>query len=296
MDVYKLRVEDWEETPLDKERFEAETEKRPPYYVVNDKGVPSYFAICPGCDNPIQIIGFYRKLRHTKKPYAKHLANSIHKLAVYRQEAYDYCPYAAPRDYDATRRRSEADPLGEKILDILVPNFDRVVYILEQDTGIRISTRLAEEMLNDYRGQGGHLYMGATLQNIPWVFAYMTLSKTMMGRKIPGDDALLDAIEKKVPGAVINRDHHQVSWRKDGPYVELHYCFIHHRARHVDGRLKETMKLVVSYGDDNVPVYRKEIEFERDRFRRLIATPEERARRPRQEELVSLAERILGRR
>lgn len=294
MDVYKLTVDEWEEKSLDRARFEEETGKRKPWYVNNENGAKSCFAVCPGCDNPIQIIGFYRRSAHTDKPYARHYGQSIRDLAVYRQFAYDNCPYAAPRNYDRDARRTEADPLGDKILDILVPNFDRVIYILEQDIGLRITAKLAEEMLIDYRGQGGHLYMGATLQNIPWVFAYMTLSKSLMGRRVPGDDAMLDAIEANVSGAVIDRERRQVTWRQGGPYVELQYCFIHHRARHEEGSLRETMRMVVSHGRNNTPVYRKVIEFDRERFRNLLRTPADRAVRPRQDELVGLAERILG--
>ena len=91
-------------------------------------------------------------------------------------------------------------------------------------------------------------------------------------------------------------DIKQVKWQEGGKFIVLQYCFIHHRARHEDGMLKETMKLVVSHGDRNVDVYRKVIEFDRDRFRNLLDTKPERACRPRREELVGLAERILGRR
>ncbi|MCE8014348.1 hypothetical protein [Billgrantia desiderata] len=296
MDVYKLRTSDWAEKPLERARFEEETKMQPPWYVNNDKMGKSCFAVCPGCDNPIQIIGFYQKARHTDKPYAQHVPRSVSRLATYRQEAFNFCPYAAPRRYDPEGRRSETDPLGDKILDLLVQHFDRVVFILEEDTGIKITTGLAEDMLHHYRSRAGHLYMGATLQNVPWVFAYMTLSNSLMGRRIPGDDALLEAIEKKVPGAVINWERKQVTWKAKGTFVELNYCFIHHRTRHSDDTLKESMSMVVSHGRDNTTVYRKNITFDRVRFKRLINTPEERARRPRQKELVALAESILGRR
>ncbi|MBZ9559069.1 MULTISPECIES: hypothetical protein [unclassified Modicisalibacter] len=288
-----MKVEDWDEKPLDRARFEEETGRRNPWYANNETGEKSCFAVCPGCDNPIQIIGFYRRSAHTPEPYARHYGRSIRGLSVYRQFAYDNCPYSAPRRYDRDARRSGSDPLGDKILDILVPNFDRVIYLLEQDIGLKITAKLAEQMLIDYRGQEGHQYMGATLQNVPWVFAYMTLSKSLVGRRVPGDEAMLDAVEKTVPGAVIDRDRMQVTWRK-GQFVEVDFCFIHHRARHEDGNLRESMKMVVSHGRDNAPVYSKVIEFDRNRFRNLVRTPAERATRPRREELVGLAEKILG--
>ena len=192
MNVYKLSIVDWAEKPLNRDTFEQETGRRNPWYVNNGTAKPpSNFAVCPGCNNPIQIIGFYRKSEHTNSPYARHYGHSIRGLATYRQFAYDNCPYAAPRKYDASARRPAADPLGDRILDILVPNFDRVIWILEQDTGLKITSKLAEAMLMDYRGQQGHLYMGATLQNVPWTFAFMTLSKSLLGRRVTNDDDML---------------------------------------------------------------------------------------------------------
>lgn len=291
MNVYKLSVSDWDEKPLNKTVFEQETGKKSPWYVNNSEGASSNFAVCPGCDNPIQILGFYRQLANTNKPFARHHRYSIPNLAVYRQVAYDYCPYAAPRQYERAARRAGNDPLSNKILDILVPNFDRVIYILEQDIGIKISDRLAEELLVDYQGQGGAFYMGATLQNIPWIFAYMTRSKSLMGRMVTNDDVMLEVIKDRVPNVALNGK--QLTWKGE-KYVDLQFCFIDHRARHIDGKLQETMEIMVTLGRSNQQIYRKLIEFDRDRFRNLLRVSPDRAKRPRQEKLVSLAAKILG--
>lgn len=54
------------------------------------------------------------------------------------------------------------------------------------------------------------------------------------------------------------------------------------------------MTMVVSHGRQNTQIYQKIIDFDRERFMNLLRTPTERAVRPRQDELVGLAERILG--
>jgi len=296
MNVYKLTVNQWGEKPLDKEIFETETGRARPWYVNNESGPPSCFAVCPACDNPIQILGFYHQLKNTDRPYARHYPNTISGLAVYRQEDYEFCPHAAARDCDPQARRHQGDPLSEKILDILVPNFDRVIYILEAVLGFRISDKLAKELLIDYQGQAGHRYLKATLQNIPWIFAYMTLAKSLMGRVIT-EEPLLAAIREKVPQAVIRPTTrgHQVSWEGSQGYLELTFCLMHHRARQgTDGGLKETMKMVVMHGRKDV--YSKTIEFDREWFRALVQLPPEKAKRPRQATLVALAERTIGHR
>lgn len=295
MNVYKLTVNDWTEKPLDREVFETETGRKKPWYVSKETGVPSCFAVCPACDNPIQILGFYHALKNTEKPYARHVPQTVPNLAIYQQENYDFCPYAANRNYDSQARRREGDLLGEKILDILVPNFDRVIFILEAVVGFKISDNLAEALLKDYYGQAGYRYTGATLQNIPWVFAYMTLSKSLLGRVIT-DNELVTAVQKKVKDIVINptAKGQQVSWVDSKKFVELDFCFMHHRARlDQDGSLKESMKMVVRQRN-NADVYSKTIEFDRARFRSLINVPEEKAKRPRQASLVAMAERVFG--
>lgn len=297
MNVYKLTVDDWAEKPLDREIFEAETGRKKPWYVNNETGSPSCFAVCPACDNPIQILGFYHALKNTENPYARHTPQSVRGLAAYRQESYDFCPYAANRKYDSQARRQQGDPLGEKILDILVPNFDRVIYILEAALGFKISDNLANALLKDYSGQTGYRYTGATLQNIPWVFAYMTLAKSLLGRVVT-DDELLAAIQKEVANIAVTPTSRgqQVSWGASKDFVELTFCFMHHRARlDNDGNLKETMKMVVRQGN-NTDVYSKTIEFDRQWFRNLIQLPQERAKRPRKATLVALAERVFGKR
>ncbi|WP_110648789.1 hypothetical protein [Salinicola peritrichatus] len=296
MDVYKLQTSDWDELPLDKETFEASTGKQKPWYTNNRGGDPATFAVCPGCDNPILILGFLFKLANTDAPYARHYQGNVEGLAEYRDWAYENCPYSNPQEYDRNSRRPAADPLGDKILDILVPNFDRVVYLLEKDIGIRISYALAKQMLEDYRDWDGHLYMGATLQNIPWVFAYMTVSKSLAGRVVFNNPELLAAIEEhQVRGVVIDHKSHRIGWQ-EGKYLSLDVCFIHHRARHSNQHLEETMVMQVTTGrpPHAREIYRQTIEFNRDHFKNLLNMSPERAKRPRREELVELAEEILG--
>lgn len=57
MDVYKLRIEDTESKIIDKEGFEAETFRRDPWYQPGSAGKLAQFAVCPACDNPVQLVG-----------------------------------------------------------------------------------------------------------------------------------------------------------------------------------------------------------------------------------------------
>jgi len=68
-------------------------------------------------------------------------------------------------------RKAVLDPVPRKILETLIDQFDHVVYLLQKETGIQFSPELLKQMLETYRSARGYLYYGATLQNVPWIFA-----------------------------------------------------------------------------------------------------------------------------
>ncbi|MEN1557917.1 hypothetical protein AAIH45_35640, partial [Pseudomonas aeruginosa] len=59
MDVYKLKPEETDERPIERERFEEETRRQEPWFSTSENGTEGHFAVCPACDNPVQIIGLY---------------------------------------------------------------------------------------------------------------------------------------------------------------------------------------------------------------------------------------------
>lgn len=68
MDVYKLRIEDTESKTIDKDRFESETFRREPWYQPGSAGKLAQFAVCPACDNPVQLVGLYELPPNVKIP------------------------------------------------------------------------------------------------------------------------------------------------------------------------------------------------------------------------------------
>lgn len=72
MNVYKLSVQTQGYFLIEKNDYEQRTARRPPWYKMSDDGEPRYFAICPACNNPTQIIGLYKLPANVYHPYAKH--------------------------------------------------------------------------------------------------------------------------------------------------------------------------------------------------------------------------------
>lgn len=86
IDVYKLRIEDTESKILDKDLFEAETFRREPWYQPGSGAKLAQFAVCPACDNPVQLVGLYDLPPNVKNPYGKHTTKSIQGIAPFDGE------------------------------------------------------------------------------------------------------------------------------------------------------------------------------------------------------------------
>lgn len=151
MDVYKVRIEDTESKIIDKEGFEAETFRRDPWYQPGSAGKLAQFAVCPACDNPVQLVGLYELPPNVKNPFGKHATKSIRGIAPFDSEARNDCPYFQPRQHKKTERKTRFDGVPRKILKLLIEQFDRVVYILEKETQLVLSENALRGMLQRYK-------------------------------------------------------------------------------------------------------------------------------------------------
>ena len=67
-------------------------------FVVAEGGHRRLYAVCPECDNPIQLIGLNRRELDAghRRPYAKHIKRDVPGVAEYDGKAYLECPYSDP--------------------------------------------------------------------------------------------------------------------------------------------------------------------------------------------------------
>lgn len=74
MDVFKTHVGEGKALMINEENFYLATRERKPY-VVDSGGVKSFYAVCPECDNPIQLIGLLRRQQDSlpHRPYGRHI-------------------------------------------------------------------------------------------------------------------------------------------------------------------------------------------------------------------------------
>ncbi|ARU64442.1 hypothetical protein BTV20_02440 [Histophilus somni] len=196
MDRIKFDQNDNQNYPIDKNLFEKKTRKSKLFNRKNASNEINQYAICPACNGPVQVIGLYKKLLNTDKPYGKHINYSLSGLATYYQADYDFCPYRAKRqEYDKETRKAEVNPLVLSIIQKLVLNFDRMIYLISKYTGIYISKSFAYSLLNDYFDSKAYLYPGSTLINIPFMLMYFMRANSLFYRRIDLKSRLAQTLE-----------------------------------------------------------------------------------------------------
>lgn len=286
MKLFKANVADSKAYEISQKNFQHQTKRRSPHYQ-NKEGRTVHYAVCPACENPIQIIGLYTPAKHTDKPFGKHVKKPIHKLAQYDQQAYDFCPYASHKlTLNKKQKKEKLTDREKRILTQLIEYFDQVAYIFKEQTGIHLSKKLATEMLRAYKAEQGYLYYGANFLNVPWVFAYMSDNQKLWGRKI-ADSKLQERILSANPN--ISFDEHGILTSK--AYSDINFWFTDHkRVNDSEGDLIESMQLVISESSKNIVT--KSIEFDHSFFQSLLHVPD--SKRPRKDEMVSVARKILG--
>jgi len=289
MDVFKISVDTQQVHKITQENFDQVTKKQASWYQPIN-GHQGWFAVCPACDNPIQIIGMLER----DAPYGKHFFPTAGAVAVplkgrVDKEEYEWCPYASKNKHlTKDARRAEGSELALLIKQTLIEQFDRVIYLLEKGIGMKISETLAKQMLEDYRLAEGWRYRGATRQNIPWVFAYMMQTKWVKGR-IFYDKNLLEELCTKRTDLIFN-DKGKLTTKDEKNFCDLSFSFIKHR-RHVEQHtLSESIEFNIANSKQET-VYKKTIAFEYGDFLRLINSKNEAYRKM---NLVELARSVLG--
>ncbi|CCO24046.1 conserved protein of unknown function [Maridesulfovibrio hydrothermalis AM13 = DSM 14728] len=240
------------------------TRKADPFYQHNDKGEIVQYAVCPDCNNPIQIIGLYTKLKNTDHPYGKHCTRSIRDIADYNAQAFEYCSLANPnRSLNKDMKRKSKGEKGEQIISIIRNYFDQIAFIFSKFTGIYMSRGLAVRMLKKYKSSEGYLYFGANSMNVPWIFAYMANNHSLFGQKIV-DDTLRELIKKNCQNIYFEGE-----WIRTKKYTDIEFWFTKHRQTMTpENGLSESMELKLTYNGKTF--FSKKIDFDHDYFQNLM--------------------------
>ena len=259
--------------------------KSPPYYKMDSHGQESFFAVCPCCENPIQIVGLFKETKEAgRKPYGKHFKGSVPHLANYCEEDYYNCPYSKPQRKTAKgKKRSDDSTVARAMLHLLMEQFDRIIYILAKDIDMYISQDTAEDMLRSYIRNEGWRFNDASLHNLPWKFAEAERGLRLFGRLIRRNSVLEQALREKCPEVELrptDEAHSDGSFLQvcshDNKFVNLRYLLYNHQIKMDDTgeRIEETIVFRVYRGEaPNIEtILEKEISIRTDYFMNLISS------------------------
>ena len=148
MDVFKTHVGEGRAIAISRENYFMEAKGMEPYVVERD-GHRTFYAVCPECDNPIQLIGLNRRELDAghRRPYGRHVGHDVPRVAVYDETAYLECSYSNPgyhRDPGSRRPPVQSHGIG------LVPDYEGPV----RPGGIRLAARFGNTPWHQETAEG----------------------------------------------------------------------------------------------------------------------------------------------
>ena len=251
---------------ITRENFERVTGCKEPF---------EQYAICPSCLNPIQIIGLVQEIK--SKPYGRHSGKNINGFPAWNERKYEYCPYA---DRNKRRQPNEDELLREitdsviELYNLLREQFDRVVYVISKELGIRCSTMFWRKVLNQFLVNEVYFYPWLTESNLPYIFALKGMQhQNILGQKFLIGTQLYNAIEahNNVSFEVDEKNPEYARLKNAGTYLNLQVRFYGHRQKAVEGEeLSESMFFCVDDMDSDEEIYRTRLTFNETYFPNLI--------------------------
>lgn len=154
-----------------KTKYEERVGNNPGYIqVVN--GEKKHLALCPRCNNPVAILGIYKKI--DVAPHARHAKGmSIPDVVQYDEYKFLHCPYHKKRsDYIKEYVPETEEPQRLELYKIAKEHYDKAIYLLQKETGINITRKMAEALAENYAIMRAYNYIDATIYNIPWYLIY----------------------------------------------------------------------------------------------------------------------------
>lgn len=154
-----------------KRKYEERIGNNPNYTQAIDGDV-KHLAICPRCNNPVVILGIYKKINVS--PHARHV-NSINipNVTQFSQYKLERCPYYNKKaNYVKEYVPETEETQRQELYRIAKENYDKAIYLLQKETGIHMNLDMAKKLAENYVIMRAYNYIDATIYNIPWYLIY----------------------------------------------------------------------------------------------------------------------------
>ena len=174
---------------LTKENYINITNKKEPYFQGK-----SYFAICPCCGNPIQIINLFKEkyeenITKRRRVHARHVPRSILGVAKYNEEKYHSCELHNPIAFTLRIVRNNYRE-NQELKQLIEKNKKEIIYDIKEITGIYFKNKKLEEIINSFLKNGNYCYTYINRFNIPYAILYTEKSINIYGQRLNVDNEL----------------------------------------------------------------------------------------------------------
>lgn len=141
-------------------------------YIQTSDGSAKHLAVCPRCNNPVVILGIYKKIDIA--PHARHDRNvNIPGVAQFNEYKLLRCPYYNKKaNYIREYVPETEEPQRRELYRIAKEHYDKAIYLLQKETGICITSKMADALAKNYVRMRAYNYIDATIYNIPWYLLY----------------------------------------------------------------------------------------------------------------------------
>ena len=147
----------------------SESQEVFPYVQIEDK-IKKYYALCPYCDQPVRINGLHKE-NTQREVYASHAGKSIPGLGETNVGKMQDCDRFLGGLVDRTseNKYSVHDESVQEMLKFIHDNYDKILFIMEKETGLHFSSKQARVILETYVNNQYWNHKYARYNNIPWI-------------------------------------------------------------------------------------------------------------------------------
>lgn len=264
---------------IDRVTFEKITGKRRPWYPTPDELNP--YALCPWCDNPIQIVGLYKVPKNTDNPYGRHTGKDIPSVARHSQMKYEYCPFAShSRAFGDPEERTDETEWSQEIKGLFIEECDAAVWVLQTSLGIKLTDKRVREIVKAFADNRGWLYPGITKQNLPYILGYLFARINLFGQGIKIESELDQVLRTELPNIrrEVRSGYAYYLSDKGGRFYSIRLSMLAHKRNVINHEIDERFELILGIqesGDLEEKTYIiADCKVQQDFFIRVINSPQ----------------------
>lgn len=233
MNIFSVGDESINGYELTRENFIEKTHKSFPFYQEPRRYKNPYFAICPGCNNPIQIINLFSvqyEEENTRRTnlHGRHYKSNVEGLPPYSEKNYLNCPLHNPIAFRMRKIRND-ERINKEIRDIVDNNRSQICADIRKITGVLLSNNKIDKIINEYILAGDYCYTHTNKFNIPYSILYTRNAINIFGQKVNEVDIgqrIYNAIQDNCEFFEFVNERIQ---KKIDNYVELNLIVARHR-------------------------------------------------------------------